>query len=129
MTINHSGVQAHSQGDHYPFIVYGQQADADSPVLYGVMGGGIEPRIVGTCEEAIIEAQRLKQASLNEDDSPEDISALIDAAMVELMRQNALRPIAPADLSIMARSAASSRDLVALGAIERFARFRHFVDF
>lgn len=58
-----SGVWARSAGDFFPFIVYGQQRDADSSILYGVMGGGIAPRLIGDSHAAIFEAKRLKCVS------------------------------------------------------------------
>lgn len=57
-----SGVWARSAGDVFPYIVYGQQADADSPIVWGVMGGDVEPQLIGSWEEAYERAVELKQA-------------------------------------------------------------------
>lgn len=53
-----SGVWARSAGDVYPYIVYGQETPEG--LRWGVMGGGIDPILIGSIDSAIEFSETLK---------------------------------------------------------------------
>lgn len=115
------GVQAHSVGSSYPYIVAAVQPSADVPTVYGVQMPDGRFIAVGRPEAAVRRAQEYKDADGPLVITQEDYFNLI-------CRSDARRPMPPHVVSGLARFHRDIGDTPRLKALVQFAQYRHMIE-